>query len=201
MISGNVSDTLKWLARGPRNVGKAYSGYVINGFRFHTKDSEKSRQNSGILVEANTICRSSAKDNTQVVGKVMFYGVLREIMLLDYNSFKVPLFKCDWANIVNGIKREEGFTLVNLHDGLSQFENDPYIFASQAKQVFYSRENESSNWYIVMQAPLRGYVELQTYDEVCHETFTTPNVSTVDDNEIDDEQYEREGVEGIFCAV
>ena len=51
MISGNVSDSLKWLARGPLNVGKAYSGYVINGFRFHTKDSEKSRQNNGILVD------------------------------------------------------------------------------------------------------------------------------------------------------
>ncbi|KAL5776265.1 hypothetical protein ACOSP7_009191 [Xanthoceras sorbifolium] len=55
--------------------------------------------------------------------------------------------KCDWANIVNGLKVDDGFVLVNLHEGQSQFEKDPFILASQAKQVFYCRENETSNWY------------------------------------------------------
>lgn len=59
-----VSNNLKWFARGPRYQSMSYSRFVINGLRFHTKDAEKCRhQNSGVLVEVTTICRSSTKDN------------------------------------------------------------------------------------------------------------------------------------------
>ncbi|KAH9681147.1 hypothetical protein KPL71_026853 [Citrus sinensis] len=61
----NVSNILKWLSRGPRVQSMSYSGFVINGLRFHTKDAEKSRQNNGVSLEATTICRASAKDNAQ----------------------------------------------------------------------------------------------------------------------------------------
>ena len=94
---------------------------------------------------------------TQVVGKVTYYGVLRDILVLDYNTFQVPIFKCDWANIVNGVKVDEGFTLVNLHEAQSQFGNNPFILASQAKQLFYSEDIEKSNWYVVLKAPQRGF--------------------------------------------
>ncbi|XP_022889359.1 uncharacterized protein LOC111404854 [Olea europaea var. sylvestris] len=116
LLLDNVSNTL-WLARGPRCQSMSYSSFVRNGFRFHTKDAENFRQNSGILVEATTICRSSAKYTAHVVGKVLYYGVLRDIIVLDYNTFHIPIFWCDWANIVNGIKKEDGFTLVNLYQG------------------------------------------------------------------------------------
>ncbi|XP_050125096.1 uncharacterized protein LOC126602306 [Malus sylvestris] len=46
-------------------------------------------------------------------------GVIQEILVMDYYMFRVPIFKCDWANTSNGIK---------------------------AKQVFYSRESETSDW-------------------------------------------------------
>ena len=161
----NVSNILKWLSRGPRVQSMSYSGFVINGLRFHTKDAEKSRQNSGVSLEATTICRASAKDNTQVIGQVTYYGVLREIIVLDYHTFQLPIFRCDWANIVNGVRDDDGFILVNLHEGQSQFEKDPFILASQANQVFYSRETNSSNWYVVLKAPSRGFQDLQLYDE------------------------------------
>lgn len=57
----NLPKTLTWLARGPRNQAMSFSGYVINGLRFHTKEAEKSRQDSGVSLEANTICRASAR--------------------------------------------------------------------------------------------------------------------------------------------
>lgn len=52
--------------------------------------------------------------------------------------FKILIFDCDWANIMNGVKVGDGFTPVNLHQGLHQFRKDPFILVSQAKQVFYS---------------------------------------------------------------
>jgi hypothetical protein len=131
--SDNISSTLRWLSKKPREQGMSYTGYVINGFRFHTKDVKNARQNSGVLVEATTICRASARDNSHAIAKVSYYGVLKEIILLDYHEFYLPLFRCDWANIINGIKVDGGFTLVNLHEGQNQFEKDPFILASQAK--------------------------------------------------------------------
>lgn len=75
--------------------------------------------------------------------------------------FQVTIFKCNWANKGNGVKEEDMFTLVNLHLTQSTFLQDPYILATQAKQVFYSREDDSSHWYVVIRAPPRGYHELE----------------------------------------
>ena len=62
----NISDTLKWLARGPRTYATKYDGYLINGCRFHVKSIENVRatQNSGVCIDAQTLMRSSANDKT-----------------------------------------------------------------------------------------------------------------------------------------
>lgn len=57
---------LSRLAHGPRKTAMSYKGYVINGQRFHTKDAERTTQNSGAYMEATTMCRSSAKDDAQL---------------------------------------------------------------------------------------------------------------------------------------
>ncbi|KAG7542144.1 Transposase-associated domain [Arabidopsis thaliana x Arabidopsis arenosa] len=138
------STRLRWLAFGPRSIAQTYKGYIINGHRFHTDDVKRKTQNSGVTYEAFSMCRASAKDTRQTADIVVFYGVIKEIILLDYHMFQVPLFKCIWANKGNGLKEEDGFTLVNLHMKQSAFLNDPFIMPSQAKQVFYSREDDSS---------------------------------------------------------
>ncbi|XP_022893856.1 uncharacterized protein LOC111408317 [Olea europaea var. sylvestris] len=166
--------------------------------------AENSRQNSGILVEATTICRSSAKDNAHVVDKVLYYGVLRDIIVLDYNTFHIPIFWCDWANIVNGIKKEDGFTLVNLHQGQGQFENDPFILASQAKQVFYSREeNETSNWYVVLQASPRDFHVLHMEEDTSYGATIPLDVTQLEDNHEKDENFARIDIAPMipaFCS-
>ncbi|RXH71385.1 hypothetical protein DVH24_018740 [Malus domestica] len=80
---------------------------------------------------------------------IAYYRVINDIILLDYHMFKVPIFDYDWANITNSVKAEGGFTLVNLHHGLHQFKNDPFILA-QAKRVLYWRVCDESNWYVVL---------------------------------------------------
>ena len=69
----------------------------MNGQRFHTRTVNKKTQNSGVFYEATAVCRSSAKDNSQVVDLVQYYGYITDIILLDYNVFYVPLFHCNWA--------------------------------------------------------------------------------------------------------
>ena len=194
---------MKWLAFGPRKHAMRYSGYIINGHRFHTKEAERA-QNSGVSIDVTTICRSSAKDTSQVVDVVAYYGVIKDIILLDYHRFQLPIFKCDWANAGHGVKVEEGFTLVNLNQGQNQYEREPFILASQAKQVFYSRESDSSNWYVLLQAPPRGCYEL---DKINEKVDTNPmpqnnltlHSQSIDDDDDDDEvNYARTDCEGLL---
>ena len=183
--SSNISETLKWLALGPRKHALSYSAYIINGQR---KD-EKSTQNSGVSLEATAMAGSNEK--------IPYYGVIKSIILLDYRGFHVPVFDCEWANIEN-VKLDDGFTLVNLHQGNRQFEKDSFILASQAKQVFYWRENEKSNWHVVLQAPPRGFHDLNTFDDDI-DTFSRPlDLSRLDMSIRDDGSYARKDCEGIY---
>ena len=47
-----LTEEIKWLARGPLKSVQRYSGYIVKGYRFHTKNREKERksQNSGIVM-------------------------------------------------------------------------------------------------------------------------------------------------------
>ena len=75
--------TLKWLATGPRRYAMSYSGYIINGKRFHAKSVEKLTQDSVVFLEAETVCRASARDAAHVIANVSYYGVIKDIILLD----------------------------------------------------------------------------------------------------------------------
>ncbi|TYK13531.1 putative TNP1-like transposon protein [Cucumis melo var. makuwa] len=196
------SELLKWLANGPRKNAMSYTGYIINGKRFHTKNVEKSTQNNGVAVDATTLCRSSVKDKSQVMDVVAYYGVLQEIILLDYYVYQLPIFKCDWANVRIGVKVEEGFTLVNLHQSQSKFVQEPFILASQAKQVFYARENDTLNWYVILKAPPRGFHDLEMYDENYDDTLVSnENISNAveDVDESDELTYARQDCEDTMA--
>lgn len=189
-------ETLKWIAYGPRCSARSYTGFIVNGQRFHTTSIDRRSQNSGVYYEATTVCRSSAKDTSQVVDLVSYYGRVTDILLMDYNVFYVPLFRCEWAVKGNGVKIEDGFTLVDLHHSQASFASDPYILASQAKQVFYSREHESSHWYTVMRGPSRKYSK-----EDIHEGTADigPLPSNIDmEIDIDDAENVRSDCEGIY---
>ncbi|XP_056845316.1 uncharacterized protein LOC108807544 [Raphanus sativus] len=64
--SADEEETLKWLAYGPRSIARSYTGYIVNGLRFHTKAVHRLSQNSGVYYEATAMCRSSARDTAQV---------------------------------------------------------------------------------------------------------------------------------------
>ncbi|XP_071709264.1 uncharacterized protein [Rutidosis leptorrhynchoides] len=96
-----IASDIETLAKGPNEVVNKYKGYIINGFRFHIKDVEKNRttQNSGVILQALTSSLSSARDNDPIVGDVTYYGVLKDIIELQYgDEKKVVLFHCDWIS-------------------------------------------------------------------------------------------------------
>ena len=77
---------------------KRYSAFLINGFRFHTKYNERLRrtQNCGIVVNSSITSitsYASARDSNLVEGNVEYYGLLIDIIELDYyGKWKVVLF-------------------------------------------------------------------------------------------------------------
>ncbi|XP_074362862.1 uncharacterized protein LOC141703164 [Apium graveolens] len=93
----NISRDLEVFALGPNRLARKFTGYVINGYRFHTKfrDSQCTTQNSGVFLTAETTTFASSKDQNPVVGGVNYYGSIEEIFELDYwGAFTVVLFKC-----------------------------------------------------------------------------------------------------------
>ncbi|XP_077242415.1 uncharacterized protein LOC143882921 [Tasmannia lanceolata] len=66
--SEHLSEKLRWLADGPSTIATRYTGFLIKGFRFHTKEREQRRktQNSGVVVTATIRSFSSTRDQNPI---------------------------------------------------------------------------------------------------------------------------------------
>ncbi|XP_057246673.1 uncharacterized protein LOC130589406 [Beta vulgaris subsp. vulgaris] len=162
----HVPDTIKWLAYGPRDSFNSYEGYDINGYTFYTERQDKKSkvvQNCGVSTIASSREYASAKDKTPIDATQSYYGIIQEIWELDYCDFTMPIFRCKWADNRRGLQKDEcGFTLVNM-SRLRDTE-EPFILASQAKQVFYVSDPVDTQWCIVVNGKRRilGVVMLTT---------------------------------------
>lgn len=194
----NILNRLKLLAVGPTAHVTRHSIFVINGNWFCTRDNEKGTQGSGVYIEVETVCISSSKDNTPITRKITYYGVIKDIYLIDFYLFKVPLFKCDQENSQNDVKVQDGLTLTNLHQNLSLFENDRFILASQVKKVFYSREYDTFNWYVALIALPRGLHDMDTFDESVYTTYKTTDVSKLYGTDDEGDEYVRTDCEATL---
>lgn len=142
----------KALAGGLSTYAIRMTGYIINGFKFQTVDRERFRktQNSGIMLE--------------LADGEKYYGKLKEIYELDYfGQYKVVMFQCDWVDIHKGIKSyPDGSVCVNfdkrMHTG-KKLSDDPFIFSSQAKQVFYIEDEMKKGWLHVIRTKPRDLTE------------------------------------------
>ena len=150
---GNVeiSDNLRWIAHGPHPFVIKYNSYVINGCRYHTESYDKNRsvQNSGVSLVAKTMQVSSSKDKNPIIGDMSFYGVIQDIWELNYNTFNVAVFRCDWVENNNGMKIDDlGFVLVDLKR--IGHKSDSFIMA---RQDFYVKDPSDARWSIVLTPP------------------------------------------------
>jgi hypothetical protein len=143
-----------YLATQPSIKVQSYRKYDINGCRYRTVTSDKKTQGSGVTMVADTI--SMQKDGRQLQQEsIAYYGIIEQILELDYHRCKVPLFRCRWVgNGKNQTTTEDGLTLVNFKKAIKNY-NDPFILAEHASQVFYSSEGKD-HWRVVMTAPPRG---------------------------------------------
>ncbi|KAK7308485.1 hypothetical protein VNO77_42092 [Canavalia gladiata] len=147
----SISENLRWLASGPSVHVISYSGYLINGYTFYTKeqDSQSTMQNSGVTLVAQSLHVSSSKDQNPIYANMSYFGVIQQIWELDYMKFRVPMFGCKWVDNNNGVRIDEsGFLQVDFNK--EGYKNDPFILASQAQQVFYVTDPIDKKWSIVL---------------------------------------------------
>ncbi|XP_068472457.1 uncharacterized protein [Phaseolus vulgaris] len=185
-----TSDTLNWLASEPNFEVISWSGYDINNYSFYTKfeDEKSTMQNSGVMVVAESMHFSSSKDQYSVMASMCYFGVIEDIWMIDYTIFRVPVFKCKWVDSNSGVKTDDlGFTLVDLEK--VGYIEEPFIMASQAKQVFYVTDLTNKRWSVV----LHGRIMHGTHenDNLTFDISETPSFSTNMptlnvDNEVDD---------------
>ncbi|CAN1324179.1 hypothetical protein LINPERPRIM_LOCUS33004 [Linum perenne] len=196
-------EELKHLARSPNNVVQRFNGFIINGYRFHNKEMERKRktQNSGVMITATTQSYASTRDRNPVYSDIIYYGVIQEIVEMEYwINRKIVLFKCDWVSTSRGVKQDDfGFTLVNFSRRMS--ENEPFILATQAQQVFYVADTMDNDWKVVIKTTPRNLCDLSEQEQVADvETYLqseTLNAAFSEDlPHEDDVNWARDGMHG-----
>ena len=138
-----ASSELEVLALGPNRTARRFTGYVVNGYRFHTsdRDSRCTTQNSGVYLTAQTTSFANSRDENPIVGDVSYYGSIEEIIELDYwGEFTVVQFKCRWYQQE---KDPHGFIRVNFNRICHK--SDPHVLAKQVQQVFYVEDPTEKN--------------------------------------------------------
>ena len=166
MSSGETrtKETLWRLVQGPKFSVKTFRKYRVNGFVFSPKyqDDRVITQDSGVCMKAWTQFRARKSDKNLKDAWTMWYGVIRQIIELDYTEFKEVVFYCDWVRVedkTNCCKQcpDSNLVMVNL-DKFKSSDNEldePVILASEASQVFYSKDLKNPNWSVVIHSPKR----------------------------------------------
>lgn len=201
-----ISTKLKWMAHGPSKSVLKYQSYLINGVTYNTKERDNLRvvQNSGVSLVAKTMQVSSAKDKNPIVTDMTFYGVIREIWELDYQAFRMVVFKCDWVENNGGVRVDDlRFTLVNLKR--IGFKLDSFILGCQAKQVFYVEDPQDPIWSVVLSCPNKEYREMISGAELedialSYQAFNNelPQMNLNDDRDENEPSCVRQDCDGIW---
>ncbi|XP_070677853.1 uncharacterized protein [Malus domestica] len=156
--SPSYDEELYNLARGPLHV-ELFSSCHVNGIKFlgETRDDKLSTQNSGVHVPG-------AGDSEDID----FYGKLTSVVQLLYKDrCQVILFKCVWfdTNPHNrmSVKRDHG--LLSVNTTRRWYDEDPYILATMAKQIFYLDDPKVGNgWKVVQKIDRRGLYDIPEVD-------------------------------------
>ncbi|XP_057249341.1 uncharacterized protein LOC104883507 [Beta vulgaris subsp. vulgaris] len=165
-----ISDRLKSLSYGPNFSASLYSGFVINGCTFYTReqDEHSTMHNSGVTLEAEALHFASAKDKHPVYCKMHYYGVIEE-------------------------------TLVNLNK--IGHKKDPFILASQAKQVFYVTDPSDKRMSVVISPGSRHIIDDHEGDIAMEEESLIRKVQLeIDDNDESSTYVRNDHGEGMLMA-
>ena len=108
---------------------------------------------------------------------VEFYGVLREVIQLIYNSSvqshrTVVLLHCDWYNLdgttkSTGIDDDRHFRSINIKS--FWYKDDPFILMAHAKKIFYLQDTSlGKDWRVVQKFKHRDMYDVNVTEHQVH---------------------------------
>ena len=134
-------------------------------------------------MKALTYCRASRKDKNLIEAEITYYGVIQQILVLDYTYFKETVFYCDWVRVedksAHRIDPATNLILVDLTKMKTKdhMNDEPFVCAFQnLKQVFYSKYINNEQWSVVLNSPRRLTTSIDNLEA------PTKFQSTLDDN-------------------
>nr|GMC47958.1 uncharacterized protein LOC109179592 [Ipomoea batatas] len=159
--SNNISNKfIKDLAKGSLRSVNTYSGYYVNGFKFHTIGYGGATQtmNSGVCI----------KGINYSVDESDYYGRLVEVVQVEYPSLPIKrtiLFKCEWFDPTSvGMKVHPKYKLVEVNHKRRFNHYEPFVLTMQAAQVYYctypSLRRDKLDWWPVCKIKSRSNVEV-----------------------------------------
>ncbi|XP_047260136.1 uncharacterized protein LOC124893049 [Capsicum annuum] len=161
--------------------------YNVNGHKFCTEESSKyyKSNNIGVWVKGDT----SNKD-----GDVDYYGVLQEILELDFPGWphkKLILFRCKWFDPTPkiGTRVDPHYKIVEVKHTRQYGSYDPFIIAQNVKQVYYAPyplRTDKSNWWVVIKTKPVGRVEVEDALDVAYQNDIS-SVQEIMDIELENE--------------
>lgn len=154
------------LARKPSQKCLRYEIIKAFGNHFRVQNNETDglkTYDSGVATVADAPLLD-ARD----VSSINYVGVLKDILKLNYGPVQSPiiLLRCEWIKKVDRqnnpttyIWDDSGFLMVNFKHKLPKLE-DPFIFPSQATQVFFSEDRRKPGWKVVLRKDPRARREV-----------------------------------------
>ena len=159
------------LCSRPFQKGTRYTRMRAFGNHFRVQDSQSALlqiYDSGIA----SMFEMPAADSEYEVS-LNYVGVLQDILKLDYGPLRTPviLFRCEWLKREDNrgnptyVRDDVGFMVVNFRHKLPKM-SEPFIFPSQATQVFFSNDVRKPGWKVVLRKEARSRREEQDTSDV-----------------------------------
>ncbi|XP_060969611.1 uncharacterized protein LOC133036865 [Cannabis sativa] len=156
------------------------NGCVVNGVRFiaSKRDQKLKTQNSGVTVAGTE--------------GFNYYRTLEDVITISYTgAYTVTLFECKWYS-TNPLRKktisENNITSINIRG--YWYQDEPYILANQAKQVFYLEDPlRGRDWKVVEDISHRQIWDIndnedETDVDVVNDSNSSNFVLTVDLGEL-----------------
>ncbi|KAI3920106.1 hypothetical protein MKW98_001362 [Papaver atlanticum] len=106
-------------------------------------------------MDAFTSFRESSKDTNLVDDDSTYYDFLQDIFEVDYGVFREVIFDYTKLRFVNFKKFMKN----------SREVDEPFIHASQARQVFYCRDVKRQHWNLVLESLIRSDPNKNAYED------------------------------------
>ncbi|CAH9114557.1 unnamed protein product [Cuscuta europaea] len=105
---------------------------------------------------------------------LVYYGLIHEIIQLEYQDFKIIVFRCEWFEpSCRGTRLHPLYNIVDVNTQHRLRTSDCYSLASQADQVVYvpypNTKKRVNRWVSVIQCMPRAFVMRDLGEDSTHE--------------------------------